>query len=310
MTDKPPKPFRTPTSIDRLGGSQEELKIAPASEEEDDENDETQTTVHLDEEMANELIDDDQVYSSSSSDVEEEDDQYIDKENNRPTHPRQFALSVNKSNFSNTQLNDLTNVSSANFYDFDEHRFKPANNETCYVSNLVYNFNILSTLFVMYDVLLCVLKMDESSNILRNSAEFDTTTDKMNRSNENGAAAANGKSPTKRRSTSAASSKPAKSRYLYDDDSRFVDENEVKLQVKSNAANEQEQPKVDFDQTRQDRLSQIIQHAIERRKQSHSQYDEVGNDDLKAIYDKLSIRTETKEIEKKVYYFFIVSSIS
>jgi hypothetical protein len=137
VTDKPPKPFRTPTSIERLGGSQEDIKIAAASEEEDDENDETQTMVHLDEEMANELIDDDQVYSSSSSDEEEEDDQYIDKENNRPTHPRQFALSVNKSNFSNTQLNDLTNVSSANFYDFDEHRFKPANNETCYVSNLV-----------------------------------------------------------------------------------------------------------------------------------------------------------------------------
>lgn len=149
MTDKPPKPFRTPTSIDRLG---EELKIAAASEEEeeDDENDETQTMVNLGEEMANELIEDDQIYSS---DEEEEDDQYIDKENNRPTHPRQFALSANKSNFSNTQLNDLTNVSSANFYDFDEHRFKPANNETCYVSNLVYNNlnTCLILLLVIYD---------------------------------------------------------------------------------------------------------------------------------------------------------------
>ena len=126
--------------------------------------------------------------------------------------------------------------------------------------------------------------MDESSNILRNSGEFDTTTtDKMNRSNENGAAAAaNGRSPTKRRSTSAASSKPAKSRYLYDDDSTFVDENQVKLEAKSNS-NEQEQPKVGFDETRQDRLSQIIQHAIERRKQNHSQFNEVGSGDLKAI---------------------------
>jgi hypothetical protein len=145
--------------------------------------------------------------------------------------------------------------------------------------------------------------MDESSNILRNSAEFDTTTDKMNRSNENGAAA-NGRSPTKRRSTSAASSKPAKSRYLYDDDSTFADENQVKLELKPDS-NEQEQPKVDFDRTREDRLSQIIQHAIERRKQNQSKFNEVGNDDLKAIYDKHSIRTETQEIEKKVYYFFI-----